>query len=395
MVQENCIYFTKNQHCFQSMKANPGTKVKLDVIEAYVRSWIHKIINYKFIKYSKLVFVDAMCGAGQYYDEQTKEYIRGTSLRVYDAFCEASRQYAEVEFFIYLNDSDNQACDCQRCLLSNNKSNVKILVYNQDVSDFIITLSKKLMYEKDIHTIFFYDPFNVDFHWDLIKLIGRTLSDKGFKKFDMLITHFHKNDPNRCIHQTNLSKEVKKRYELSYAKPFDEIRSEVLSLKQQDRSYWYRDRMVHLLSYCLNVPNLNVAYAPIFNAKLSTVYDIVMYSSSYKAKDLFKKTMYKFVNENYTYKENNNQLSLFDRKPRREIDLFYDDYYHAQYIAKTFSGQNDVSFDFIANIVDANPYIPLRRQDLINNLVKHFGIIQTKEKKFSERKFSFPEYKYL
>lgn len=375
-MKEICSYYVTNQKCYTvgDKPIHVGTENKIKMIEKYVEAWINKICQCQSkLSYKGIIFVDAMANSG-YYQNKDKNEIKGTSLRVANLFEKYCKKYTDFSFEIILNDIDYQAIECQKCHLHNINPKVKIYYKNYDVKDIITCLINFLQFKKNVHILFFYDPFNVDIHWnEIVALIKRTLNSKD-KGIDLILTHFHQNDPNRGLLAAK-SPEVIKRYERSYQMHFEEIQLALSNKTGPERRQFFRNRILDLLKQKLQIDGSKLAYAPVFNSVDSSVYDIVFFSRSLKAKELFKKEMYRQQKTKY---EPKGQLAFpfFDNpysSVEKEKHVFCSPYFFAREIYNNFYGRNVKKKD-LKKYLDTHVYIPNVIQDINKNLKDYFNV---------------------
>ncbi|MFW6002315.1 MAG: three-Cys-motif partner protein TcmP [archaeon] len=400
-----CKFYKDNNKCFYGKnKIHIGTKNKLDMMEKYIKSWPMKILN-SGMGYKGVIFVDAMCGPGEYIyiEELKKEIIKGTSLRVYNILSRYSDNPKMQNAFLMLNDYDEKTIECQMCRIERESKKyypqkVKVDYSCKDISDYIDYIIKELSKYPDYHILFFYDPYKADVRWkDLEKLFRKENNIRS--RIDIIITHFHQNDPGRAIPSGIKKIETRNRYEQTYDMDLELIKKEIYGLKGFKRSKWFRDRMVELMSRYFKVSKNLIAYAPIFNSRDSSVYDIVFFSHSKRAKDLFKSSIHKTIFEQKKQKHAVQQLSLDlygvnDSNPlieyNKDSDIFYSIEYYAKYIIENFSGFTKVSTETLDEFLSNHPFIPSKGiKKELDRILKKENVLIT-QKREEGKNYSFP-----
>ncbi len=414
-MSHDCEYYNGNNDCYFGRKIHIGTVNKLDTMEKYIEAWPLKVVQFQE-KYNGVIFVDAMCGPGEYVytDKKTQKEktIQGTSLRVYNILSKYRKNPKMQKAYLMINDHNEQAIKCQKCRIERESKKYypqKVVVHysQRDVSEYIEQIIQALSAKSDCHILFFYDPFKVDIRWAALeKLFRRNIDVRN--RIDLIITHFHQNDPSRAIPRGIKDPQKRARYEQTYEMQLEAIENNLKNLTGYERSKWFRDRMVEIMCRRLSIKPDQVAYAPIFNSRDSSVYDIVFFSNSKRAKDLFKSTIYKTINEHYKSvakskpeSENHQQLSLDlgdieELTPKEEfnkdIDRYYSVSYFARYIAERFSGKKGISKDTLESFLFNHPFIPSQGIKVeLDNTLKNDYQVKITQKRGEGKRYHFPE----
>jgi hypothetical protein len=125
---------------------------------------------------------------------------------------------------------------------------------------------------------------------------------------------------------------------------------------------------------------------------MSAVYDMVFYSPSFIAKNLFKKILRKCIIETYNFDESKyNQVSFVERTAQKEIELFYYTYFQCKEISNEFEEQDDIPYDMIERFVNNHEYISMDTKRIIDGLIKHFNVQCSDERSRKNRTYSFPK----
>ena len=85
--------------------AHPHTIKKFELIEAYVKEWSQKLLNYSGCE--GVVFIDCMSNSGIYQDEKGK-IVFGTPIRVANYLADVMRYYPDKKAQLYFNDLSSE-----------------------------------------------------------------------------------------------------------------------------------------------------------------------------------------------------------------------------------------------------------------------------------------------
>jgi three-Cys-motif partner protein len=377
-----------------------GTRNKLDIIEKYVEVWVHKVLSYKDRSYfSGVVFIDAMSNCGMYIDNKSN-VIKGTSLRIYDFFKKIKEKYPDKSFHIDLNDIDSQSIECQRCRINNDNKhiNLSVSLSNLDISDYLEQVSCEIEKFKNKHTLLFYDPYKADIRWgDILKLLNKIdyMKKSGY---DLIITHFYQNDPKRTMKSNIKNPQVIRRYELTYGMPYSKMIAEINNLSGYEQNVWFRKRIIQMIENKLKIKKSNIAYAPIFNSNNTAVYDIVFASHSNVAKDLFKLTMHKQMQDKFEKSEYQVALDfengdyLSEKNISSEGEIFYSINNYAKTIAKDFSGRTNIFNCELESYLKNHYFIPAKgiKTKIDKKLIESYNVIVSKKNR--KKVYDFPEF---
>lgn len=391
-----CEYFQRNNKCYYGKKdgIHVGTKDKLDILENYITAWMMKILqaNYNGRTYSGVVFIDCMCSSGMYIDDDNQVVTLGTSIRAAKRFITNKKnRFNDKDFTLILNDIDHDSVLCQKCRIEglNDHDLISSFYYEKDVSKFLTDETVFNHISKDNHVLLFYDPYAADIRWNEIKTFIEELNNRHIR-FDIILTHFHQNDTQRALYAGNrLTNPLSiLKYEQTYLLSIDELYDALDKLDSVEKSLWFRDRIIHIMSNQLGLNINQIAYAPIFNSMNKDVYDIVCYSKSMKGKLLFKQVMFDNNKEDKKTQNGYQVKALFDfddeetnylqdRKEHSEKYIYYSLDHYARTIAKKFNKKNYVTFQELKNYLDNHPYINFENTkiELYNLLKKNHNVI--------------------
>ncbi|MDY0294737.1 MAG: three-Cys-motif partner protein TcmP [Acholeplasmataceae bacterium] len=384
---KKCDYFVDNGECYYGNSNNTTgkqTESKLTILNNYVLEWIIVTMAAKGkdrygreLIYDGLVFVDCMSSAGMYKTHDGR-VIDGTSINVLKHFINSKKYHPDKTFKLVLNDKDEKSMKCQECrindILSNSK-NVDVIYEKMDVSMFLDKLSESEFFDKiwnkdkKFHTVFFYDPYDVDIRWDAISKLLNKLKRTELR-YDFILTHFFQNDTIRSI--MSGTKKIGK-YESAYGMMYDDLADKIKSIDSFERNQFLRDALIKMMIKNLRIDQTKIAYGPVFSQTNSAIYDIVFYSKSLKGLKIFKEFMYK---TNTRDKDNNNlkhaQIVMsFDdqdiiddasyeqkRYTGSEREYFYSVSSYADIIVAAFIRRENVSKEDILGYRNIHPFIP-------------------------------------
>lgn len=145
--------------------AHPHTIKKFELVEGYVKSWIHKLMNNPDCK--EVVFIDCMCNSGIYKDNDG-ERIEGTPIRVARVITDAMSRYTDKTTTLYFNDSDPKKIAKLRDHLPTDTNNFHILLSCEDGNQLLKELQPRLLKRSGLHYLLFYDPYTASIDWEAL-----------------------------------------------------------------------------------------------------------------------------------------------------------------------------------------------------------------------------------
>lgn len=413
----NCCNVIGSQKCIDSIDelTHEGTKKKIEFIEAYVKSWFHKILLNSFTPYEGVIFIDCMSNCGVYSLDK-KSIVEGSSYRVLDSFSRQTEgNLAEKNFSVVVNDFDNDKILCQECLWKNyflgKNENLSFRKSTLDVNEFLTTQGRSILEEaskKNYHILLLYDPYKVEIDWSILQHFISS------RRVDLIITHFWQNDIKRSL-SNNISESKKTIIEKAYALNFDELLTKYNSLSPYERNEFLRGRFKEQIEKSnYGYQEVYVGYGPIFNQNKVAVYDIVGISHSMAGFTLFKDELYKKYKpkkeELVEIVDGGQQLSLDSQlfgtvEPQSkdnyvaarksglsELEYFYSPKHFAEIIAEHFSGEMP-NVDLYKRFLDGHPFIPGNEKNAIKKILqKQHGMKIIREGR-KEAFYSFAEEK--
>lgn len=352
-----------------SNKIHDGTKLKFEAFADYTQAWLEKVINFD-ISHKKMLktinFIDCMASSGLYYDKDMKQFYEGTAIKIFNIFVSSANKYKDIDFHIFLNDFDEQFVKCLDCakinVITKMPDNLNVHVTKMDKYEFIERIKDiPVLNRKSSKNLIIYDPYGVDFNWNILKPLLNLNAD-------FLFTHFYPNDLKRNISTT--SKKTILRYEEAYEMNIEKLKTIFYSKKSPyERNALFRDLFEKKLKEYSN--KKCIAYAPVFNSNKAHVYDIVCLSHSNVAKEVLKNTMYKLYKKLDAKKNpiHETQLELFknetiediyyhDRKEGiSEYNFYYDDSHIIEMFSTEFKGKKLLKSE-LNEILINHPYLP-------------------------------------
>ena len=329
--------------------ASPHTIKKFELVEAYIKTWVHKLL--KNSSCEKIVFIDCMCNSGLYHDDNN-DIVYGTPIRVSKVLRDAAGQYPNKKIYVYLNDISQKKIDLLNNQLPKESTNFKYCITCKDANDRLKEIGPKLSSLKRLHFFLFYDPYDASIDWD-------ALTPFFLNWGEILINHML-NDPTRAITRVK-KQETKKKYESTYRIPFEDL------LPYGSNRYAYETRVEEIITTKKGEPHREyyIATFPFFNSQNTLVYDLIHCTSNPNGFKLFKATAWKIFGGKSSLKDthgNENRL-MFDFNGGVEITVQVDkkcynvmdiiDYVHRQY-----KGKHDVPLSEIWMLLERHPVFP-------------------------------------
>lgn len=364
----NCNKIMKTKECANRINKinHEGTLLSFDAIESYTIKWIEIMKN---MQYTKLTFIDCMASSGIYYSEIDDSITSGTVMRVINIFKRYARKNPNISFEIFLNELNPKYVECLECLKTNyicsDLDNLTIEIEKGDRYDFIDKYYNLQLidYSKKHHTLFLFDPYEVEFKWESLKKLF------NYKNSDVIFTHFFPNDAKRNITNPKTSKEKKQDIILSYKSDLDELEDVMKLQNVKEKNIFFRDRLNDIIENVSDTKKY-ISYSPVFNNRQKThVYDILCISRSTVATAILKNTMFKMYNDikETEEKPEDTQLNLFDSigETRADYDINkvneykfrYDKEIVIQQFIEKFNGRK-LSKSSLVKELELDPFLP-------------------------------------
>lgn len=323
--------------------AHPHTVKKFELLETYARTWIHKLMNNSNCK--KIIFIDCMCNSGIYKDDGGNQ-VQGTPIRVAKVISDAMTKYPDKTAVLYFNDSDPEKISELKQHLPNDTGNFQIISSSKDGNQLLNELQPKLLKNKDLHYLLFYDPYTASIDWE-------ALTPYFFGWGEVIINHMV-SDTSRAIKLVKTPEAIDK-YEQTYKTSLEEL----ASLRGDKKAY---DELIKKIIERLGKLTKREYYFatfPFFIRSNTQIYSIIFFTRNQKGFNLFKKTAWKIFggkssNQNTHGKEN--QIALFELPPEERQCYTVRDI--ANYILENFKSRGVVPVQEVWDFVDEHPIFP-------------------------------------
>lgn len=143
--------------------ANPHTIKKFELIEKYVETWAHKLLQNQYC--SGLVFIDCMSNSGEYVDDDGKQ-VFGTPVRVAKYLRNVAGQYPYKRIDLFFSDLCAARTEHLKGLMPNESRNFHIHITTEDGNELAKRLGQTMSNNK--HYLLVYDPFEATIDWNAI-----------------------------------------------------------------------------------------------------------------------------------------------------------------------------------------------------------------------------------
>jgi len=330
----------QNQHEL----ANLHTIKKFELIEAYVKTWAQKLLN--FSQCNGIVFIDSMCNSGLYEDaEGTLVY--GTPIRVANLLSSVMQDYSQKKATLYFNDLSKAKIDVLRNNLPSQTANFQWVLNHGDGNALLKQM--KIDTKQGLHFLLVYDPYQASIDWKALMPFWDTWGE-------LIINHMV-SDSIRGVAQARKDSSIAK-YEETYQAKIDELIGcnraafetkikEIITAQRQNNSRQYY-----------------VSSFPFFNRQNTVVY-IIHCTGNAAGFKLYKKTAWQVFGGKSSGKNTRgteDQL-MFDMAGDGGIITPADDdcYYVkdiAAYIHESFKGKKDVPFNDVWGLLELHPIFP-------------------------------------
>lgn len=354
-------------------KASPHTIKKFELIEAYIKPWAQKLMLNPSCH--TLVFIDCMCNSGIYINEDTRELIDGTAVRVSTALLDVARMYPQKEIQIYLNDIDAAKVEELKKNLPAEERNFRIITQVGDASDFLKTIGPQLYQAGHLHYFLLYDPYDASIDWDALLPFFRNWGE-------VLINHMV-SDPVRAITRAKRAA-TKEKYEHTYLDDFENL------VPYGSDKQAYERRIEGIIAKLKGNRRYFVSAFPFYNSQNSQVYSLVHCTSNEEGFKLYKRSAWKvFGGQSSTkrLRDDQNQLILdFDAETNEAPSFKTDESCFtvrdiAKYLTREFSGRQGVTLDELWRPLDSHPVFPSDgfRKEIKDELKSVYGVTQRLE----------------
>lgn len=347
-------------------KANPHTVKKFELIEKYVETWAHKLLNNQYC--SELVFIDCMSNSGEYIDDEGN-HIFGTPVRVAKYLRQVAGQYPKKQINLYFSDLSSEKTDHLKTLMPGESNNYHIHITTENGNELAKRLGRNMQTFGHKHCLLVYDPYDASIDWDSI-----TPFINGWS--EVILNHMV-SDTMRAIKMVK-SSEARNKYEQTYLMDLESI----IPYGSDKKAYEKRIEDIIKTLRTKKDRNIYIAAFPFFNEKNAIVYNLIHCTSNVKGFRLYKESAWQTFDGKSSIKNTHgleNQLVLdFEgyNIPKTQTDeycFYIKDI--AEYLQKTFNGRKNVPINDIWAYLDDHPIFPsdgFRRQ-IRKELEQNYG----------------------
>lgn len=348
--------------------ASPHTIKKFELIEKYVESWAQKLLN--STKCNDLIFIDCMSNSGEYISSEDNAQVYGTPVRVAAILRKAAKQYPEKKIKVILNDYDKNKVDHLKKLIGDSCDNFLILYKTEEANELLKKIGPGLQKISGAHCLLVYDPYDASIDWEAVTPFINSWSE-------VIINHMV-SDPIRALGVIKKD-EKKKKYEKTYKSPFEEL----IPYGTDKIAY---EKRVHQIIKEIRKSEKRKYYIssyPFFIRTNNIEYNLIHCTSHIKGFNLYKTTAWQVFgghssDKNLHGKENQFVLEGFNDNEMLSTATDTDCYtLHnvAEYLQKTFEGQQNVPLVKVWKELEVHPIFPSDgfRKEIKNILVESYG----------------------
>lgn len=349
-------------------KASPHTIKKFELIEAYVQTWAHKLLEYgrNTGNCNGIVFIDCMCNSGMYINEETGELVEGTPIRVARVLADVMREqnYQDRQAWLYFNDLSQDKIDELQKHMPAETRNFHISLSVGDGNLLLRSIGSRLSSQAKINYLLVYDPYQATIDWVALLPFIRNWGE--------IILNHMVSDSIRAVSQARRPDTISK-YESTYLAKIEDL----IDFGSDRDAFEQRIKDIITVLNGKNHKRYYIASYPFFNSKNTVVYNLLHCTSSFVGFKLYKSTAWTTFGGKSSMKKakiDPGQLKFdFGSGPDEIVMTTETDEncYYVQDIVKfiigTFSGRMDVPLQEVWNVVDEHPIFP---SDLYKNDIK-------------------------
>jgi three-Cys-motif partner protein len=328
--------------------AHPHTIKKFELIEAYVKGWAQKLLNYQ--ECNGIVFIDCMSNSGIYQDNSGNEVI-GTPIRVSKYLSETMKSYPSKKAQLYFNDLSAKKIDILKKHIPPDTDNFHVETRTGDGNAFLKTI--KIPQTIRFHYLIVYDPYEASIDWGALMPF---INNWG----DIIINHMV-SDSIRAISQVKRASAIEK-YEQTYLSKMHE-----LAILGSDKDV-FENRIQEIMKALRNDSKKRyyIASFPFFNMRNTVVYNLILGSGNIAGFKLFKQTAWKIFRGKSSGKNTHGkekQLTLGIVEGESAGETLTDEYCYyvkdiAKYLYSEFKGKADVPLTNLWKALDEHPVFP-------------------------------------
>jgi len=349
-------------------KVSPHTIKKFELIEAYVQTWAHKLLEYgrNTGNCNGIVFIDCMCNSGMYLNEETGELVEGTPIRVARVLSDVMREqnYQDRQAWLYFNDLSQDKIDELQKHMPAETRNFHISLSVGDGNLLLRSIGSRLSAQAKINYLLVYDPYQATIDWAALLPFIRNWGE--------IILNHMVSDSIRAVSQARRPDAISK-YESTYLAKIEDL----IDFGSDRDAFEQRIKDIITVLNGKNHKRYYIASYPFFNSKNTVVYNLLHCTSSFVGFKLYKSTAWTTFGGKSSMKKSKidpGQLRFDFGSDSDDIVMTTEtdeNCYYVQDIVKfiigTFSGRMDVPLQEIWNAVDEHPIFP---SDLYKNDIK-------------------------
>jgi three-Cys-motif partner protein len=349
-------------------KVSPHTIKKFELIEAYVQTWAHKLLEYgrNTGNCNGIVFIDCMCNSGMYLNEETGELVEGTPIRVARVLSDVMREqnYQDRQAWLYFNDLSQDKIDELQKHMPAETRNFHISLSVGDGNLLLRSIGSRLSAQAKINYLLVYDPYQATIDWAALLPFIRNWGE--------IILNHMVSDSIRAVSQARRPDAISK-YESTYLAKIEDL----IDFGSDRDAFEQRIKDIITVLNGNNHKRYYIASYPFFNSKNTVVYNLLHCTSSFVGFKLYKSTAWTTFGGKSSMKKSKidpGQLRFDFGSDSDDIVMTTEtdeNCYYVQDIVKfiigTFSGRMDVPLQEIWNAVDEHPIFP---SDLYKNDIK-------------------------
>lgn len=333
----------KNGKCLDEAKLH--TQYKIKYIKDYVRRWLNVAVN---SRQRNIVFIDSMCNAGIY-----KNGVKGTCIEVIELFIEYAKKNQAKQFYVFLNDYDQDKIMVLKELISNynTPNNLRINITDKDVVKYLTLLIEKNIFSNSCFTLLYTDPYNFGIP-NLLTTI-KTFIDKFYCE---LLFNYFSSDVTRNKNNTSAKNKI--------SKIKNELSSVITDINIDDDEN--KEILNKLISTYKDTKNIKYSFAYRFNnTNNAELYYIIFFTPNKRGLELIKESIWKVFNGEKSFKK---QIDI----DKFQLKLFNTD----DLLISTYSGPMKESIIKFAYEKGELSYDDIETYVLENSLLKDSHIIK-------------------
>lgn len=351
--------------------ANPHTIKKFELIEKYVETWAHKLLQNQYC--SGLVFIDCMSNSGEYVDDDGKQ-VFGTPVRVAKYLRNVAGQYPYKRIDLFFSDLCAARTEHLKGLMPNESHNFHIHITTEDGNELAKRLGQTMSNNK--HYLLVYDPFEATIDWNAIIPFINNWSE-------VILNHMV-SDSMRAVKMVKKDA-ARSKYEQTYLTDLENL----IPYGSDKTAYEKRVEEIIKALHRNKSRQYYIAAFPFFNEKNAIVYNLIHCTGNIKGFKLYKQSAWQIFGGKSSTKNthgNENQIML-DFEGNGFLKTMTDEFCYyikdiAEYLQCRFDGQTNVAFDDLWVVLDEHPIFPSDgfRNDIKKELKQNYNAVVSRGK---------------